>query len=104
VALRAEVVDLVGLGLLDDADQVRAVGQVAVVQHEVAVAQVRVLVDVVHPRGVEQARAPLDAVDHVALGQQELGQVGTVLAGDTGDQGCLLLAVAHLRSAFMKSS
>jgi hypothetical protein len=37
VALRGEVVDFVGLHLLDDADQAGRVGQVAVVQDEAAV-------------------------------------------------------------------
>ncbi len=50
VALRGEVVDLVGLDLLDDALQARGVGHVAVVQDEAAVVLVRVLVEVVDAR------------------------------------------------------
>jgi hypothetical protein len=38
------------------------------------------------PLGVEQRGAALDAVHLVALFQQELGQIGAVLAGDAGDQ------------------
>ena len=87
MALRAQVVDFVGLGFLDDADQVAGVGQVAVVQLEVGVLDVRVLVDVVDALGVEQAGAALDAVHDVAFFKQELGQVGAVLAGDAGDEG-----------------
>jgi hypothetical protein len=67
VAHRAQVVDLVGLHLLHDADQVGAVGQVAVVQLEALVVDVRVLVQVVDAVGVEQAGAALDAVHRVAL-------------------------------------
>ena len=85
--LRREVVDLVRLHLLDDADQVGGIGQVAVVQHEIAVGDVRVLVQVVDAVGVEQRGAALDAVDHVALFQQEFGKIGAVLAGDAGDEG-----------------
>ena len=36
--------------------------------------------------GVEAGRAPDDAVDLVALVEQQLGQVRAVLAGDAGDQ------------------
>ncbi len=49
-----------GLHLLDNPDQVGAVGEVAVVEHEVRVALVRVLVEVVDPGGVvcEAGRRP----------------------------------------------
>ena len=62
------------------------IGHVAVVQDERAAALVRILVQVVDALGVEQRRAALDAVHHVALAEQELGEVGAVLAGDAGDQ------------------
>ena len=88
MALGAQVVDLVGLHFLNDADQVGGVGQVAVVQHEASVVDMRVLVEVVDPVGVEQAGAALDAVHLVAFFEQQLGQVGAVLAGHAGDQCC----------------
>ena len=87
VALRRQVVNLVRLHLLDDADQIGGVGQIAVVQDEVAVLHVRVLVEMVDAVGVEERGAALDAVDDVALLQQELGEIGAILAGDAGDQG-----------------
>ena len=87
VALRAEVVDLVGLGFLDDAHQVAGVGQVAVVQLEAGVFDVGVLVNVIDPLGVEQAGATLDAVHDVAFFEQEFGEVAAVLASDAGDEG-----------------
>ena len=67
VTLRAEVVDLVRLNFLEDARQVAAVGQIAVVQHEVAAAEVRILVDVVDPFGVQRRGATLDPVHLVSL-------------------------------------
>src|SRR6185436_16401454 len=87
MALRAEVIDLVGLRVLQHPHQARAVGQVAVVQDEPAVVHVRVLVQVVDALGVEERGAPLDAMDDVTLLQQKLGEIGAVLAGDAGDQG-----------------
>ena len=47
VRLRREVVDLVGLGLLDDADQVGGVGHVAVVHEEAHAGNVGVVVEMV---------------------------------------------------------
>jgi len=67
VALRGEVVDFVGLDLLDDADQVGGVGEVAVVQVEAPVGFVRILVEVIDPLSVELGGAALDAVDGVAF-------------------------------------
>ena len=91
VALRGEVVDLVGLRLLDHARQARGIGHVAVVQEELDALLVRILVQVVDAGGVEHRGAALDAVDHVALVEQELGQVGAVLPGDAGDERDFLL-------------
>ncbi len=71
VGLRAEVVDFVGLRFLNDAGQVAAVAQVAVVQLEACVVYMRVLVDVVYTLGVEGAGAAFDAVDGVAFFQKE---------------------------------
>ncbi len=47
MALRSQVVDFVRLGLLDDANEVRGIGQVAMVQDEAAVRLVGILVEVV---------------------------------------------------------
>jgi hypothetical protein len=86
VAHRAQVVDLVGLHLLHDADQVGAVGEVAEMQLEALVVDMRVLVEVVDAVGVEQRRTALDTVDFVAFAQQQFGEVGAVLSGDAGDE------------------
>ena len=95
VRLGTEVVDLVGLGFLDDTNQVAGVRQVAVVQPEIGVCYVRVLVDVVDTLGVEGTGAALDAVHEVAFFQQQLRQVTSVLAGDAGDEGDFLSAHAY---------
>ena len=55
-------------------------------EEERRVGLVRIAVEMVDPAGVEGAGAPDQAVDLVALRQQELGQVGAVLAGDAGDE------------------
>jgi hypothetical protein len=55
-------------------------------QDQAPVRVLRSLVQVIDPRSIEERRAALDAVDFVALGEQQLGEVGAVLAGDAGDE------------------
>ena len=95
MTLGAEVVDLVGLDLLNDADQVGRIGEIAVVEDEASggaaeVDLMGVLVEVIDAIGVEAAGAALDAMDAIALLQQEFGEVGAVLAGDACDQSCFV--------------
>lgn len=87
MALRAQVVDLIGLCFLHDAHQVAGVAQVAVMQLEAGILYVLVLVDVVYALGVKGAGSALDAVHGIAFFQQEFGQVAAVLTGNAGDQG-----------------
>ena len=47
---------------------------------------VRLVKEVIDTVGVEQRRAPLDAVNLIALADQELGEIGPVLSGNAGDQ------------------
>ena len=87
MALSAEVINLIWLDLLDDPNQVCAIGEVAVVEHNPRIALMWVLIEVINPTGVEAARAPLYAMNLVALLKQQLRQVAAVLSGDAGDQG-----------------
>ena len=89
VALGGEVVDLIRLNLLDHPQQARGIGHVAVVEGEGQAAIVRLAEEVIDAIGVEQGGAPLDAVDRIALADQVLRQVRTILAGDARDQCCL---------------
>ena len=63
VALGGEVVDLVGLVLLDEADEVGRIGQVAIVHEEARLALMRIDVEIIDTGRVEGRGAPLDAVD-----------------------------------------
>ena len=94
MALGRQVVNLVGLHVLDDADQARAVGHVAVVQHKPTVVDVGILVEVVDAVGIEQRRPPLHPMHLVTLVEEKLGEVRPVLTGHTGDQSSL----AHIFS------
>ena len=55
-------------------------------QLEPDVLVVRILIQVVNPVGVEQGGPALDTVHFVAFGQQQFGEVGTVLSGDASDE------------------
>ena len=85
VALRREIVDLVGLRLLHQADQVGRIGHVAVVQEEARLRLMRIDIEVVDAAGVERRRATLDAVHDIALIEQEPGEIRAILAGYTGN-------------------
>lgn len=90
--LGGEVVDLIGEEEVNPAAEGGGVGEVGVVElHAGLVQVVGVHVQVVQAGRVEVGRPPDQPVDLVPLGQQELGQVGPVLARDAGDQGDLAL-------------
>ena len=78
-ALRGEVVDLGRAMLLDHVDQRRLIGQVGADQRDA-------LEEVPDALEVRRARAPHHADDLVALVEQKLGEIRTVLAGDPSDE------------------
>ncbi len=58
-------------------------------EDEIPVIDMRVLVEMVDPAGVEHRAAALDAVDDISFPKEEIGQVRAILAGHTGNEGCL---------------
>ena len=86
MALRGEVVDLVRPALLDDANQVRGIGQVTVVKPHPDALFMRVPVQMIDSFGVERRRTPFHSMDFVSLLEQELRKIRAVLARDTRNQ------------------
>ena len=86
MALGAEMVDLVGSDLLEEVGERAGYGQIAVVEIDPRLGVVEVLVEMVDPVGVEGAGPADESVDLVPLAEQELGEVGAVLARDAGDE------------------
>ena len=82
MALGCQIVHLVRLHFLHDADKVAGIAQVAVVQDEVPRAGVRVLIKVVNTVCVKERGAALDAVHLIALVQQKFCQVRPVFSRD----------------------
>jgi hypothetical protein len=86
VALGRQIVDLVGPHILHQPDQVGAVRHVAIAQMEAHPVIMRVLVEIVDPRGVERRGPPLHPVDLIALRQKKLGEIGAILPRDARDE------------------
>ena len=85
MGLGSQIVNLVGANLAQNTTQAGPVGQVAVVQEELPL--LTMLVKMVDAARIELRSAAHDTVNLVALAQQELGEIGTILTGNSGDQG-----------------
>ena len=72
---------------MDNPDEVTGVAQITVVKFEPSILDMWILVNVIHPLGIEATRTALNPMDDVAFLEQELGQVRTILAGDSRDEG-----------------
>ena len=72
MALGAKVINLIRLHLLDDPNQVGAIGEIAVVEHKAGIAFMRILVEVINSAGVEAAGPAFEPVHHIALLKQQL--------------------------------
>src|SRR5688572_15551307 len=86
MALPGEMVDLAWLNERKDAPQRRAIRQVAVMQVELFAVDRGVAAEVFDAGADEIARPANNPVDGISLLDQQLAQIGTVLASDTGDQ------------------
>ena len=73
MALGGEIVDLGGLDLLDQADDIRRVRHVPIMHLKAQVLLMGVPIEVVDSLGVEGRGAALDAVDEIALAEKQVG-------------------------------
>jgi hypothetical protein len=85
--LRAEVVDLIGLNLFHNRSNAAGVGQVAIVQVKRNVHFLNIIEKMLDTARVNARNPANDAVDIVAFGEQQFGEVGAVLACNSGDKG-----------------
>ena len=90
MGLCTQVVHLVRLYFLDDAGQVGRVSQIAIMQNEVTVVDMRVLIDMVYALSIERGGAAFNAVNFITLFQQKFCEVGAILACDAGNKSALL--------------
>ncbi len=81
----AEVVDFVGLQVVEELHQIYRVREIAVMEEKPDAVTMGVLIEVIDAAGIEGARSPDDPVDFVPLFEQQIGQIGAILAGDAGN-------------------
>ena len=87
MALGAEMIDLVGLQVVDQVGELPGIGQIAVMDEKPDVlSAARIDIKVADTRGVEAAGPAHDAVDLISLVEQEFRQIGAVLAGNPRNQ------------------
>src|SRR5690606_1594692 len=94
--LCTQVVHFVGLHFLQNTGKVRRVGEITVVQNKILIINMRILVNMVYPLCIKQRCTTLNTMNLVTLFQQELCQVRTVLASNTGDK-CFFQQLCLLR-------
>lgn len=88
VGLGGEVVNLVGVDCIEPAAERGGVSEVSVMElHLGFMGIVGIDVDMVDALGIEVGGSSDEAVDFVASGEEEFGQVGAVLTSYAGDQG-----------------
>ena len=68
-------------------DKVGGIGQVAVMQVQFAVVDVRVLIQVVYAVSIKKRGTPFDAVHLVAFVEQKFRKISAVLSGNAGNKG-----------------
>jgi len=89
VALSAEVVNFIRLQRIEQLDQHDRIGEVAIVKKESGRRVMGIGVKVIDAFGVEGGGAANDTVDFVSFFKEEFSEVGSVLAGDAGNE-CFL--------------
>ena len=92
-----QIVDFVRLHLLNDADEIGGIGQVAVVQLETLMLHVRIRIQMVNTVCIEKRAAALDAKHHITFVQQQLGEIRAILAGHTGINATFLFVMMEYR-------
>ena len=75
MTLCAQVVDFIGLNLLQYAREIARIRQIAVMQHEVSLPFVRVLVKVIDSLGVERRSTSLYSMNLITLLNEKLSEV-----------------------------
>src|SRR5262245_41480864 len=86
MALSREIVNLVGLVLLDQADHVGGICQVPIVHETSRLVLMRINVEIIYARSIERGRSTFDHMHYVPSFQQEAGQMGAVLSRNPRNQ------------------
>ena len=87
MALCSQVVDFVRLNRPEDPIQRTRIVEVAIDQLESGIGYMRVLVNRIDSAGVKRTRTADDSVHLVPFREEKLGEVGSVLPADAGNEG-----------------
>jgi hypothetical protein len=90
------------LHVIDEIAELFRGRKISVVEIQMPVAVVGIFINVVKTIGIECASTPDNAMNFVALAQQQFRQIGTVLTGDTRNQ-CAFHKLPPRKSAGLKS-
>jgi hypothetical protein len=85
--LSGKVINLVGSYFLHYAQQAGRIRHIAVVQKEPSSGLMSIVIQMIDAGGIEHGCAAAQAVHYVILAQQQLREVGAILACDACDQG-----------------
>ena len=86
MTLSSQVIYFVRLGFLHDADEVRCIGKVSVMQMKLYILIVGILIQMVDAFGIEQRTSPFDSMDDLSLVQEIFRQICAILAGNACDE------------------
>jgi hypothetical protein len=84
MALRTKIIDFIGLYFGNNAGEVTAVGQVAVMQHKVTMIDMRILIEMIYPLGIQTTGPAFYTVYFVTFFKKKFRQIRSILAGNSG--------------------
>ena len=86
VGLRAQIIDFIGLKIIQQLHHLHRIGEIAIVKEKFNPVHMRILVEMIDAAGVERRSAANHAVNFIPFGEQQLGQIRAILARDACDQ------------------
>ena len=69
MTLSAEVINLIGLCLLDNSSQVRTITQITIVQNKVFILDMRILINMINTLSVKRRRSSFNTMNLIAFSQ-----------------------------------
>jgi hypothetical protein len=86
MTLGAQMIDLLRLKVIDEVGHLAGIAEIAVVEKKPSFGNMGVRINMVDATRVKSARAPNQAMDLIAFGEEEFRQIGTILPGDPGNE------------------
>jgi len=85
----------------DKLDKIGGIGYVAIMEKKPVILNMGVFVNVLDPIGIKGARTAGDTVNYIALFEEQLGKIGTILPSYAGNEGTFsLFAAVHFSPCY----